>query len=232
MNKKFKSSSSLIFLIGFVAYNVVLFMIAGFEDHTGTFWTSYVFTLLAFGAVAVSGYATRYHNITMRDWIFGYPVIWHCTVFLVVQFVLSVVFMLFQEDIDWGVAFAAQFLVLAVFAVMVISCFMSKQTITNVDSKIREATVFVKMLRADAELAAEKAADSAVRAAFKELAEQARYSDPMSNPVLADLEREITIQLAEARNYLSNGDDASAHECCKQASLLLKERNMKCKALK
>lgn len=235
MYNKNKSSAlmlTLIFMIGLAAYNVALFAIAGFEDHTGTFWTSYVFTMVAFIAVAVSVWSTRYQNITMRDWLFGYPVIMHCTVYLTVQVVLSVVFMLFQDDIAWGIAFAVQFLVLAVFAVMVLSCFMSKQAIEGVDNKIRQSTVFIKMLRTDAELAAAQASDPVVRATFNDLAEQARYSDPVSNPALADLERQIAVQLAEAKNYLTNGNDVAAHECGKKAALLLKERNMKCKALK
>lgn len=234
-NKKFSSRATMLLmigLIGFVAYNVILFAIAGFEDHSGTFWTSYVFMLLAFGATGISGYSAKYQDITLRDWIFGYPVFWHCGLFLILELVASTIFMIFSEDIAWGISFAVQFLLLAVFGVMILSCFISKKTIEEVDTKVRTASAYVKLLQADAEMAAEMASDPAVRNAFRQLAEQARYSDPMSDPMLADLEREISLHLAEAKSYLSNGDNASAGGCCRQASLLLMERNKKCKALK
>ena len=219
MNNNKKSSSItamlvMICLIGFAAYNVVLFTIAGFEGHSGTFWTSYVFMLAAFGAVGISGYSAKYHDITLRDWLFGYPVFWHCGLFLSLELVASTIFMIFSEDIAWGVAFAVQFLLLAVFGMLILSCFISKKTIEEVDTKIRTASAYVKLLQADAEMAAEQATDPAVRNAFRQLAEQARYSDPMSNPMLADLEREISLQLAEAKTYLSGGDNASAGACC------------------
>lgn len=237
MSNRSKQSSKMpilaaIFLVCFVTYNVVLFVVSGFEFHTGTFWTSYAFTLIAFGAVAASGYMARSQDIKLRDWIFGYPVLWHCAVFMAAQLVLSIVFMAFEDGIAWGVAFAVQLVLLAVYAVMVLSCFMSKRTIEEVDTKARVSTTYMKLLQADAEMAAEQSADPAVRSAFLELAEQARYSDPVSNPLLADLEQAITVQLAEAKNYLTNGDEGSARECCKQASMLLLERNKKCKALK
>ena len=235
---KYKKSSSravmlaLIALIGFAAYNVVVFSIAGFEGHSSTFWTSYGFMVAAFAAAGISCWSAKYHDITLRDWIFGYPVFWHCGLFLILELLVSTIFMIFSEDIAVGVAFAVQFVLLAVFGIMIISCFISKKTIEEVDTKVRAASAYVKLLQADAETAAEMATDPAVRNAFRQLAEQARYSDPMGNPMLEDLEREISLQVAEAKTCLAGGDDAGAGERCKQASVLLMERNKKCKALK
>ena len=54
----------------------------------------------------------------------------------------------------------------------------------------------------------------------------------MSNEALFELEKEITLAVSECSELLDSNDLAKASEVCDKASLMLKERNKKCKALK
>ena len=78
----------------------------------------------------------------------------------------------------------------------------------------------------------DKCSDPELKAAFQKLAEDIRYSDPMSNPCLFELEKQITLTVSNADVAVNQKDYANAMLLCNQAKLLLTERNKKCKALK
>lgn len=224
---------ALILAIGFVAYNVVLFVICGFADHEASFWISYVFMLLAFAALTITGYMLKIRTVQPKDWLLGYPVLKHSTIYIVVEFALSILFMaLDSTHCPWWVALAAQMIVLAVHAVFLISCFLAQETIIDVQTKVKDATSFIKLLQVDVEMVAEKTTDTAVKEAFLKLAEQVRYSDPMSNDNLFELEKQITLQVSNADSCITRNDIDGALQCCNRATLLLDERNKKCKVLK
>ena len=79
---------------------------------------------------------------------------------------------------------------------------------------------------------AELCEDAEAKKIFDEFAEAVKYSDPMSNEMLSALEGELQMRVTNAKMLLSDGDTEGAIKACNQAMLLLKERNLKCKALK
>ena len=219
--------------IVFLAYNVVLFAIAGFDMHAGPFWISYIFVLAAFGCVAAAGALLNQRHYVPRDWLFGYPIIKHSTVYIAIELVASTIFMLLDSTgISWIAPFVIQFLILAVHLVFLISCFLAKDIIEDVETKVKDATTYIRLLQVDVEMVVSKASDPAVKAAFEKLAEEVRFSDPMSNPNLFELEKLITQQVNNADSCITLNDTEGALQCCNRATLLLEERNKKCKALK
>ncbi len=224
---------ALILAIAFVSYNVVLFVICGFAGHGASFWISYVFMLIAFAALTGTGYMLKSRDIQPKDWLLGYPVLKHSTIYITVEFIFSILFMAFDSiDAPWWIAFAAQMITLAVHAVFIISCFLAQETIVDVQTKVKDATSFIKLLQVDVEMVAEKATVPAVKEAFLKLAEQVGFSDPMSNDNLFELEKQITLQVSNADSCMTLNDIEGALQCCNRATLLLIERNKKCKVLK
>ena len=224
---------ALILAIGFITYNIVLFVICGFKGHGASFWVSYVFMILAFVALTATGYMLKSRDIQPKDWLLGYPVLKHSTIYIIVEFVFSILFMALDViSCPWWVAFAAQMISLAVYAMFVISCFLAQEAIVDVQDKVKVATSFIKLLQVDVEMIAEKTTDPNVKEAFLKLAEQVRYSDPMSNENLFELERQIKLQVSNADSCITLNDIDGALQCGNRAALLLTERNKKCKVLK
>lgn len=226
----------MVILIGaicFLTYNIVLFILCGFTDHGGAFWCSYVFMLLAFITLAVSLIFLRYKDYQPKDWLLGYPILKHCTIYIILESIVSVLFMILDyQKCPWVLAFAVQMILFAVHLVFIISCFLAKEMIEDVQIKVKADTSYFKLLKADAEMAAENCKDREVKQAFMKLAEQIRYSDYVRNPALEPLERQISDLVSEANIFLSLNDEKSALDNCKKAMLLLLERNKKCQALK
>lgn len=221
-----------ILAIAFIAYQVTLFSLCGFGGHTAVFWTSWVFMLAAFAAMTVSVTILGQRGMFLRDWLFGFPIIKHSTVFLIAELTASIVFMLFEKRAPWGWAFAVQFLMLCIYGICAISCFLTKETINDVHTKVSDKTRFIKLLRADAEMLVEKCSDPETREECRKLAESIRYSDPMSSETLFELEKDLALTVSECDRAVAAKDYAAARELCAKAMLQLTERNKVCKALK
>ena len=225
--------SAIIGGVVFLVYHVLLFVIAGFEDHGAPFWMSYAFMLSAFASIVINALMLKNRNLQPCDFMFGYPVLKHCVIFVGIELLLSTLFMLLDgNDVSWIVAFVPQFLILAFHVVLITSCYMAHDTIQEIETKVKDATTFIKLLRVDVEMVAQKCAHPEAKVAFEKLAEDVHFSDPMSNPCLFELEKQITLTVSNADFAVNQNDYASAMQLCNQAKLLLTERNKKCKALK
>lgn len=223
--------TAVVLAIIFAAYNLVLFIAAGFE-HTEVFWISWIFVLLGFVAMAIVGVFLGKEGLMLRDWIFGFPMIRCTTIYIVVEFILSVVFMIFEYDVSWQVAFIIQFILLGLYLGLVASCFAAKRTIDTVKTNIKDKTTFIRMLRVDAEMLVEKCSDAETKAVCQKLSEDIRFSDPMSNEALFELEKEIALAVSNCGDAITAGDFETAKMYCSKATTLLIERNKKCKVLK
>jgi len=219
-------------LIALVVYNAVLFVIAGFSGLSASFWVSYAFMMVGgIGALAtmVIMFAPE---VTMRDWFLRYPIVRRLFLYVGLEFVLSTLFMILGGLLTWIVAFAVQLILLGIFTVMVVSAFYAKGMVEDVTKEVKVKTATMKLLTVDAQMLPELCQDAAAKKTFADFAEAVRFSDPMSSDLLAPLEAEIQSRVTNAKVYLQSGDVEEALRLCKQADALLKERNLKCKALK
>ena len=96
----------------------------------------------------------------------------------------------------------------------------------ELEEKVEKKVFYIKALQVDIEMLASTETDSDTKAALTKLAEKIRFSDPMSNEVLAELEAEITAQVKE----LKTAEDKA--EIITVLDSLITERNKKAKLLK
>ena len=222
-----------IFFVVLATYNIALFGIANFEGHGAAFWISYVFMMVAFFVVLLSVAIVIGTQSKPKDWLLGYPIFSHCTAYFIVEFISSIAFMILDLlRIPWGIPIAVQVIVLGVHLVFNISCFITKSTVKNIQESIKQKTVFIESIRVDIEMLAASAKNDEIKAAYEKLAEEARYSDPVSSPMLFDVEQRLAIAVHRAHPFVENNDKLHALSCCNQISLLLSERNKKCKIYK
>ena len=218
-----------------VLYNVVLFVLAGFAGHGAAFWSSYALTMVGFVAAALSLYFFTKSNKEHIDVFLTFPVIRRTVVYLIAQLVISTLFIVLdccKVSVPWAIAFILQIIMLVVYIVLVVTCFLSKEVITDNEAKIKQKTFTFKMLNADAQTLVELCNDAEAKKVFEKFAEEIRYSDPVSSEYLVPLENEIQSCIMNAKIALSEGNNEEALKICNRATLLLRERNMKCKALK
>lgn len=216
----------------FIAYNAILFVICGFKNHTAIFWTSWIFMIIAFAAVTVSAMLLGKKGLILRDWLFGFPIVKHSAIFIIVEFCASTLCIIFEQHLKWGWVFAGQFLFLCVYGICAVSCFISKETIEEINQNTSNKTRVIKLLRVDVEMLIQKCDDDETKTLFRKLAEAIRYSDPVSSESLGDLEEELARTVSECDIAVSEKNYPLAKELCAKAMLQLDQRNKKCKALK
>lgn len=188
--------------------------------------------LVAFAAMTVSGVILGKRGLFLRDWLFGFPIIKHSTVYIIAELLVSCVFIMFENNIRQSWAFGLQFLLLCIYGICAVSCFLSKETIDDVRTRVSDKTRFIKLLGIDAEMLVEKCSDPETKEECRRLVESVRYSDPMSSEALFELEKDLALTVSKCDRAIETGDFAAAKEFCAKAMLQLTERNKKCKALK
>mgnify|MGYP005774540859 CR=1 FL=1 len=209
--------------IVFILFNVIAFAVP--TDKTITFWIAYAFTVVAFALQIGIWNAAFKATETLKSKFLGVPIIYVGIVYLVLQLIAFAVFMIFPLIPSWIVVIACA-LVLGISAICLISADVARDEINRVEEKVNQKVFYIRELQADVEILAEQEQNPEIKTSLTRLAEKIRYSDPMSNVVLADLEARIR----EKVTALRTADHKL--EIIAELDLLLAERNKKAKILK
>ena len=87
-------------------------------------------------------------------------------------------------------------------------------------------------MTADAEHLLSYAKSDELKAICKKAYEAIRYSDPMSNMMLSDIDEQIKNQFSEFETSVREEDVEVANKICEELIALVDKRNKKCKLLK
>lgn len=221
--KKNSSKGYLILGILFTLVSIIAFAVP--TAKTAAFWISYVFTVIAFAAQIVIWKSALGRAESLKSKFLGFPVIHIGIVYLIVQIIALAVFLLIPTLPIWSAVVACA-LVAGVSAVCMIASDIGRSEIERVSAKVREKTFYIKQLQAEVELLAGAETDAATKSELAQLAEKIRYSDPMSDEQIADIENRITAKIAELKS------STEKVKIITELNSLLDERNRKCKLLK
>ncbi|MBQ8210429.1 MAG: hypothetical protein IJZ35_07610 [Clostridia bacterium] len=207
----------------FILFNVIAFVIP--TAKTSTFWIAYVFTVIAFVLqIGVWIYAFKGSD-KIKSKFLGIPLVAVGIIYLIIQIIAFSVFMAYPLTQMWIAVVVCAF-ILGISAIFLIGTEVGKNEINRVEPKIEKKVFYIKSLQTDVEMIAENEIDEDMRELLKQLAEKIRFSDPMSNNELIDIEIEINSKIAE----LKITDKKT--ESVKEIETLLTERNKKVKLLK
>lgn len=220
-----KNSTKGYFILGilFALVSVIAFVVP--TAKTTTFWIAYAFTAVAFAAQIFIWKIALGKEEMLKIKFFGFPVVHIGIVYATIQVIAFAVFMFAPTLPAWSVIVVCS-VIAGVSAICMISADIGRNEIKRVEAKVQKKAFYIRSLQADVELLAETETDAKIKAAFAQLAEKIRFSDPMSNEQLADLENKISAGVAELKTA------SNKPELITELNLLLDERNKKCKILK
>lgn len=213
-----------IYAVIFAAYNLIVFM--AFKNLNSVFWISYGFMIAAF-LIHIACVFFIFRNTSVKAVFFGIPLLSFSVFFVCAELFCSLVFMIFRALASVKIAILIQALLLCVFIVIAIISIMTRDTVQNVDNKIRKNVNFIKGINVDVEMLMQRSTDAEVTGALKKLSETIKYSDPMTNSMVATQEQMIMQYMGELRNVFDSGDIAQVKELCGKLELLFIERNKK-----
>ncbi len=221
--KKDKGLAYAILGIAFLIFNVIAFAIP--TEKTSVFWISYVFSIVSFGLQVIIWKFAFNSEAPLKSKFLGIPLIHIGLVYLIVQLTAFAIFMALPTTPGW-VAVVISALILGVSAICLLGAETGRDEIVRVEEAVHEKIFPTKLIQIDVEMLAKQEADLDTKKALLKLAEKIRFSDPMSNDLLVEIETQLSNRVAQLKTTNNKITIITDIE------LLLTERNKKAKLLK
>jgi len=219
---KNRKNAYLILAIAFVVFNVIALVIP--IERTTSFWIAYAFTILAFVIQPAIWLIAFKDADTLSIKFLGIPIIHIGIVYLILQLVAFTVICIIPVD-SW-LSVIVGIVLLGFTLIGVVAANFGKKVISGTDVKVKEKVSYIRTLQAEMELISDAEKDHSIKTELQKLTEAIRYSDPMSDYSLADIEKTISEKVSELKSI---GDKS---QLISEITNLVAERNKKCKLLK
>lgn len=226
LNEKEKKGILVLALL-FVVYTLIVLAVPFAKG--GMFWLTYLFTAAAFGVQAYVFKLSFEKEAGAKSKFYGFPIARVGVLYLAAQIVLGLVFMALAAVAPVWLALVLYLVLLAAAAVGVIATDSIRDEVERQDTQLKADVAAMRALQSHAAALPARCEDTTAKAALEKLAEEFRYSDPVSAPALADLETDMAAIMEELSAAVTDGDNAAVLALCKKISATLAERNRLCK---
>lgn len=217
-------------IVGFgvvlVLYLLVVFLMP--FVHTASFWVSLLFTLIAFGVVAAAFYCSIGRHPDAKSKFYGFPIARIAVIYGLVQLIAGFLCMAYGVHVPVWAAFLVYAIALGAAVIGLISAESVTEHIKTQDAELKKNVALMRVLQSRIGQLSAQTEDAALKA----LAEEFRYSDPVSSPALEEVERDLTAAVEDLESAVLEGDTAAIAPLCHKASTVLAERNRLCKLSK
>lgn len=210
---------------------ILAFAIIPFPKNSASVWIAFVFTLVSLAASLFTTFKAFGKDGAIASKLYGYPIFKVGVLYAVFQIALSIV--VFAISVFVKVSYWITLLLSAAFlglaAIGFIAADNAKDIVEKADEDLKASTKTVEMFRIDMDGVLDLCPDSGIKTELKGLAENLRYSDPVSSDATKELEITISDGIFELREMVANGNDEKTGAKIKEIQNLLNERNSICK---
>lgn len=224
-NNKTKNTVAigLIYVILLGVFNLLVFTIS--KSRNDVFWLSYGFMTFAFVVQIISMFLS-FKSADVETAFFGIPLASFSVFYLCAELVIGALFMIFQMA-SFTLALVIQVIVLAVFLIIAIISLLARDTVQQIGDNVKEHVSNLKSILVDIEMLMDGCTDPELKADLRKLSETVKYSDPISNEAVADVEQRIMRKISELRINIDDNQIADAKQSCADLERLYVERNKK-----
>ena len=206
-----------------VLYCVLVFVIP-FEKNT-VFWLSFIFTLIAILAqIYILKIAFR-HGESLKSKFYGFPIARVGAIYLAVQLVLGLLCMALGQWIPVWVAAPVYILILALSVIGIMATDAARDEVERQETQKKIDTSFMDNLYLQLSGLAAQCGEPEAKKALEKLAEEVRFSDPVSGESVLSIENEITEAAGALQKALNDKDTAKLTELTSQIKDKLSARN-------
>lgn len=209
----------------FVALTVIAFAVP--FAKTGSFWVAYVFAVLALAA-QIYAYPKAFAGESAKSKFYGFPIAKLTTVYLAAQLVVSIISMAAAALVPVWIPAVISIVILCAAIVGFISADAMRDEVERQDVKIKKDVSAMRALQSKVNALPGQCSGESAKA-LEKLAEDLRYSDPVSSDATAEIEAELKALLDEIQTAVVDGDNNAITTLCRKAGITLTERNRLCK---
>ena len=211
-----------------LAVLLILYVLIAFTipfAHTATFWVSIMFTLTAFGVVAASIYIAFVKKPDAKSRFYGFPIARIGVLYGGTQLIASLIIMALAQWTPWWIPVLVYSIGMGAAVIGLVAADAVVEEIQTQDVKLKKDVSLMRSLQSKISQLASQTDDAAIKA----LAEEFRYSDPVSSEAMADAEADLVAAVNELQSAFVDGDQEVTAQLCRKISALLAEHNRLCK---
>ena len=204
-------------------YNLIAFVVP--FEHKAAFWVSYGFTMASFVVVTASIYIAFMKNPDAKSRFYGFPIARIGVLYGGAQLIVSLIVMALAQWTPWWIPVLVYAIGMGAAVIGLVAADAVVEEIQTQDVKLKKDVALMRSLQSKVSQIASQTDDAAIKA----LAEEFRYSDPVSSEVVSDAEADLAAAVDELQAAYIDGDQEAVAQLCRKAAALLAERNRICK---
>lgn len=196
----------------------------------GAFWVGYIFITITFIGQLVCGFFA-FKPSDKQKIFYNIPIVTISYTGLIVMLIAGTACMAIPNLPNWIGIIVCSF-VLAFTTIAVLKAVFAASVVTEIDHRVKAKTFFIRSLTVDAEHLMNTSKTAELKALAKKVYDAVRYSDPMSNAILVEVEEKIQNGFSDFENAVNSEDFELATSIADELLSLIDIRNKKCKLLK
>ena len=216
----------IILAVFLVVFSVIAFA-APFVKN-GVFWISYFFGIVA---IAFQVYIFRISfadGADTKSKFYGFPIARVCVIYICAQIVLSLIQMALAGHMKTWVSVIINILPIAFAIVGTVAADAAREEVERQEVQVKADVSMMKSLRSSASALESICQDDEIKKEVVKLAEEFRYSDPVSNEATEEIELKLKDLLDNLKNTLKSGNTEEISNLCTEITSVLAERNKLC----
>ena len=214
----------------FIVFSVIAF--AAPFNKNGVFWLSYLFGVIAILFQIYVFKIAFSDGADIKSKFYGFPIARVGVIYLIVQLVLSLIQMAASGYLKTWMAAIINIIPVALAVIGTIAADVMREEVKEQEVIVKRNTGNMRELQALSASLPALTNDPDLKKKLDQLAEEFRYSDPVTNDGSSILEDKLFRQLDEMKELLNGNDIHNAGLLCSELLSTLNERNMICKRAK
>lgn len=193
------------------------------------FWIAYAFGIIAIALQVYVFYVAFANGESAKSKFYGFPIARLGVVYLIIQLIVSIAEMAAAKYVPtWG-AVIINIVILAVVLIGVIAAETMKEEIERQDDRLKKDVANMRLLQSKATSMVGLCQTEKMKATAQKLADDFKYSDPVSSDETMEIEGELIEQMKEIQKAIVEDDSEAVEQLSVRIRASLDERNRICK---
>ena len=210
-----------------VVYNVLAFALP--FPKTAVFAVSYLFTMIAILAQIYVIRTAFYRGEGVKSKFYGFPIAKLGVIYLAVQLIAGLVFMALGLIVPVWLPLALYVVLLGIAAAGFVAADAARDEVVRQEVKLEKDVSRMREFQAKGRALVTLNQIPEAARPLEKLAEDLRFSDPVSSEALTEIEDQLAECLAQLQEAVSAQKTEQILSVCQEAERILAERNQLCK---
>ena len=220
------TSRGIIMLAILLAVFSIIAFIIPFPKNT-VFWVAYICGVFAI-LFQLYIFKSSFGKADARSRFYGFPIARLGIYYLVIQLIASIVEIALSKFLPTWVVIIINVLILAFALIGCITTETMRDEIAVQDAKLKKNVSNMRELQSISAALVGQCNDEEMKKSLQKLADEFRYSDPITSEKTEDLEADMHSRISDLQQAITDGDVDGAKSLCEKLFECLTERNRIC----